>query len=96
MLLDQLVLLGRAQARPHLSGEARAGGAHKRAPALRGAPPREAGERGRGGCGGGGGASWGRVRDCEEGGGGVGEDGEAAEAWVVESLVGTPARRWWA
>ncbi len=47
----------RAQVRPHLPGEAGARRAHERAPALRGAPPREARERGRGagrGAGGGG------------------------------------------
>ena len=58
-MLHKLVPQLRAQVRPHLPGEARARGAHKCTPALRGgAPPRETRERGRGGCGGGG---WGRV-----------------------------------
>ena len=54
-MLHKFVPQLRAQVRPHLPGEARARGAHKRAPALRSAPPREARERGRGGRGAGGG-----------------------------------------
>jgi hypothetical protein len=44
-MLHKFVPRLRAQVRPHLPGEARARGAHKRAPALRRAPPREARER---------------------------------------------------
>ena len=53
-MLHKLVPQLRAQVRPHLPGEARARGAHKRAPALRCASPHEPRERGRGGGAGGG------------------------------------------
>jgi len=90
-MLNKFVPQLRAQVQPHLPGEARARGAHKRAPALRSAPPREARERGRAG----------RVRGAGGGfegarraGGGVGEAVGEARA---ELLLGDVwARRWWA
>merc|ERR1712025_1432813 len=64
----ELVPQRRAQVRPHLPGEAGAGGAHERAPALRGAPPRETRERGRGAGGRGGAGGGGARRGRAEGG----------------------------
>ena len=76
-MLHKLIPQLRAQVRPHLSGEEQARGTHvERAPALRGAPSREAREHRRGGRGGGGGVFEGALKA----GGGV--DEAVGKAWV--------------